>query len=114
MFGVEFVAYNGGATNPEVRTDSDGTKHFEMILNLQPVPPSIKDSNPMQVFAHELRHVWQAWVGKLKQRNGVDFWEGRPYPDGSIAYRNKPWEIDARDFAARHYSLVKGMEPAQK
>lgn len=64
----------------------------------------------LSTFAHEMVHVWQYATGVLRYRwfdgEWQDQWDGGSWTkEGSITYRDRPWEVHAR---SKEAALIQG------
>jgi hypothetical protein len=66
------------------------------------IDPRYPPESVLDTIAHELVHAEQYKQGRLTWDHGACLWNGEVYKRGSTykLYRNRPWEIEARERAA--------------
>lgn len=81
-------------TNKDLETMDGATAPLDIIDSYVVLikPKNLKDMGI--TLAHEMVHVKQLAKGKLKQVNGVNYWNGKRYRKNH-RYLNLPWEVEA-------------------
>ena len=66
------------------------------------IDPRYPPESVLDTIAHELVHAEQYKQGRLTWDHGACLWNGEVYKRGKTykMYRNRPWEIEARERAA--------------
>lgn len=59
------------------------------------IDPKIAFNMIIDTLAHEMIHVKQIATGKLREKNGKTYWQGKIVNRKKVSYWNHPWEINA-------------------
>jgi len=59
------------------------------------IDPKIAPNMLVDTLAHEMIHVKQIASGKLREKNGKTYWQGKVVNRKKVSYWDQPWEINA-------------------